>query len=667
LQFASLRVTLRELKTQTPATRSGSGLETHTGSDPRLLLFYPILGLLVLVLVGGLAYRQLFRSTSYSEQEKVQSQRRIVVPAPRGNIYDRNGQLLAGNRPRFGVFIYLDELRREFHVEYLRIRRNYREIGDKDIPTAPQLEQIARYTVVQRYVDQISKAIGREIVVDPNELTKHYHQELLLPFPLVEDLAANEFAELVEALPTRSPLQLFASSTRYYPHGSVASHTLGYVGVNEAVDVSGLPGENLTTFKLKGSRGRDGLEREYDQILQGEPGETIFRVDPAGYRVNPPIEVRSPVQGKDLTSSLDLDLQMVAEDALGDQTGAAVALDVKTGEVLVLASKPDYDLSKFTPFLSHAAADEIEQNNAWTNRAVASFYPPGSTFKILVSIAGMRSGAIAPDQIIADCEGSLRVGPRIFRCDNGHGHHGEQELPEAIASSCDTYFWTAGLKIGVETIAAEARRFHLDQRTGIDLPGEPHRMIIPDTEWKKRVMKEAWFPGDTANMSIGQGYVLMNPLEMACFAASVARGETVTHPTLLHNPNAPEQHSEPIGLTATQRAALLKGMEEVTTIGTAGAVLSKPAMKIPGVRIAGKTGTAQIPGKKDVAWFICFAPLEKPEVAIAVSCEGDTAGEDYAGATYAAPVADLILKRYFENKMHPLQLKVDATPPVAMQ
>ena len=140
-----------------------------------------------------------------------------------------------------------------------------------------------------------------------------------------------------------------------------------------------------------------------------------------------------------------------------------------------------------------------------------------------------------------------------------------------------------------------------------------------------------------------------------------------THPTLLHNPNAPEIHSEPIGLTATQRAALLKGMEEVTTIGTAASVFSKTAMKIPGVRIAGKTGTAQIPGKKDVAWFICFAPLENPEVAIAVSCEGDTAGEDYAGATYAAPVADTILKRYFDRKAHPMQLKVDATPAVTMQ
>lgn len=628
--------------------RTGSLVETHKGYDARLRLFHGLVALLLLVLAGGLAKRQLFSSDEYSRQEKLQTQRRIVSPAPRGNILDRKGRLLVGNRPRFGVVLYLDAMRSEFYREYLRIRRNYREIHDKDIPSAKQLEQIARYSVVQRSLDQINAILHRDLKVDARSLNKHHREQLLLPFTLVEDLTAEEFSELLEALPAASPMQLFAESTREYPYGSAAAHTLGYVGTTAELDGEELPGEELTTFTVKGTMGRDGLERQYDELLNGEPGGTIYRVDPSGYRIDPPVQTRPPVPGHDLPCSIDIDLQMAAEHALGDEVGAAVALDVRTGEVLVMASKPDYDLSDFAPHLSRAASEAIEKNEAWANRALSGFYPPGSTFKILTTIAALRSGAIQPDEIIADCEGTMKVAGRNFTCENGLVRHGEVLLPDAIAHSCDIYFYTAGIRTTAERIAAEGRRFHLDQRTGIDLPGEPHRMVVPDNAWKERTQHEPWFPGDTANMSIGQGYVLLSPLQMACFAASVARGEVTTVPTLLHRDNAPAQHSEPIGLTPSQRAALLEGMERCTTIGTASR-LSNKIFKIPGLRIAGKTGTAQIPGHKNVAWFICFAPLEHPEIAIAVMVEGDTAGETYGGGEHAAPIANRILKKYFET------------------
>lgn len=634
---------------RTVTERTSGVLETHRGYDTRLRLFYVLVAVLVLVLAGGLAYRQLISRDVYREKEKVQTQRRLIIPAPRGNIFDRNGELLVGNRPRYGLVLYLDQQRAEVYHEYLRIRRNYRETEDKDIPSAAQLEQIARYTVAQRALDGVNAILGRDMKVDPEQLKKHHHQQLLLPFPLIEDLTPEEFSKLLETLPARSPLQLYASSARYYPFGSSASHTLGYVGVTEDLNNEDLPGEDLTTFTLKGTLGRDGLEKQYDDILRGEPGGTIFRVDPAGYRVNPPIQQRPPIPGHDLTCSIDIGLQMVAEDALGDEMGAAVALDVRTGEVLVLASKPDYDLSKFSPYLTQEAAAEIEANHAWANRALSSFYPPGSTFKILTSIAALRRGTITPDDPIADCEGFMMISGHKFVCENGNGHHGEILLRDAISESCDIYYYTAGIRTSAAEIAAEARRFHLDERTGIDLPGEPKRMIVPDPEWKQRTQHEPWFPGDTANMSIGQGYVLMNPLEMACFAASVARDETTTTPSLIHDPEAPPLHSERIGLTPEQRQALLEGMERCTTEGTA-SNLSKPPLAIPGLRIAGKTGTAQIPEKKNVAWFICFAPLEHPEIAVAVAVEGDTPGESYAGNAHAAPIADLIIKKYFEQK-----------------
>jgi penicillin-binding protein 2 len=640
------------------ANRSGNLVESHRALDPRIVFFYFAVAALLLTLIGGLAYQQLIKADIYQDRERVQNQRRILIPGPRGNIYDRENRLLVGNRPRFAVVLYLDELRQEFRREYIRIRKNYRETGDKELPSAGQMEQIARTAVVQRYLDQVDVILHRNDQVDTHDLARHFSRQLLLPYPLLDDLSPDDYARLLEELPVLSPLQVYATSTRAYPFGSAASQTLGYVGVDPDVDAEDFPGEDLTTFKMKGSVGRDGLEKTFDATLQGKAGGSRFRVDPSGYRVNPPIDSRLPVQGKNLVTSLDIDLQLAAESALAPpdqdpQIGAAVALDVNTGEVLVLASKPDYNLADFSPRLSHAASADIEQRGAWMNRALGAFHPTGSTFKIVTAIAGLRTGSISPDSIIADCEGTMRIGNRTFGCDNGRGHHGELALPEAIAVSCDIYFWTLGLKVTADTLATEARRFHLDQRTGIELPNEPARAVIPDQAWKERTQDTKWFPGDTANMAIGQGYVLENPLNMACFAASVARGETYTRPTLVHQADAPTQHTEPIGLTPAQRAALLEGMEGCTTHGTARFLTEVEAMRIPGVRVAGKTGTAQIPGKKDAAWFICFAPLEHPEIAVSVMIEGDTPGEEFGGGRYALPVAVAILQKYFDKKAHP--------------
>lgn len=639
------------------ADRSGNLLESHKNYQPRVIFFYFLVLAMLLYLIGGLAWQQLFKTEAHLYSERMQNQRRILVPGPRGNIYDRYGRLLVGNRPRFAVVLYLDELRSEFINEARIIRRNYAEAGDKDLPTQSQFNQIARVSVVQRYLDRVNEILHRDTTVDRVDLTKHFSRQLLLPYTLIDDLEPADYAKLVERLPVRSPLQVYASSTRYYPYGSSLAHTLGYVGVESDIDAEDFPGEDLKTFKMKGTIGRDGLEKVFDARLQGEAGGSIFLVGPTGYKINPPLEKRLPVQGKNLTTSIDIDLQRAAEAAIlkiagEEMIGSAVALDVKTGEVLVMASKPDYDLTRFTPRPNHDTIADIETRQAWANRPISSAYPPGSTFKILTSIAALRRGAIMADEPIIDCDGTLRKFGRNFYCYNGKLHHHDILLPEAIAQSCDIYFYEAGWRATPEIIAAEGRRFHLDHKTGIELPNETARMVIPDAEYKQRVRGEKWFPGDTANMAIGQGDVLLTPLEMACFAASVARDEVFTKPTLLHQENAPAQHSEPIGLTPKQRAALLEGMEGCVTHGTAKTVML-PEFEIPGVRYGGKTGTAQVPGKKNVAWFICFAPLENPEIALAVAIEGDTPNEEYGGGRYAAPIAATILKQYFEKKSRP--------------
>ncbi len=648
------------------ADRSGRLFESQKGYDPRLVFFYFITAGLLLLLGGGLLYQQLLRGDLYHDRERVQNQRRIVVPGPRGNLYDRHGQLLVGNRPRFAVVLHVAELRGEILKEFRRIHRNYRDAGGKDQPTADQLTTLARVSVVQAYLEKVNAIVGRDLKVDPVRLNNHFLKERILPYPLVEDLAPAEYARIIERLPVVSPLQLYTTNTREYPYGSAAAHVLGYVGINENVDDDDFPGADLRTFKMRGSIGRDGLERKFDPLLQGEAGGSIFRVDPLGYRIRDTkaVETRLPVQGKNLVTSLDLDLQLAAEQAIGDQVGAAVAIDVRTGEVLVLASKPDYDLAKFTPRLSHTDAADITARAAWTNLALSGAFPPGSTFKILTSIAGLRTGVIDPEKPLDDCRGTVLIGNKTFVCDNGNGRHGEVLLPGAIAHSCDIYYFAAGRLITPDRLAAEGRRFHLHERTGIELPNETRRMVMPDPAYKERVIGERWFPGDTANASIGQGYVLVSPLQMACFTASVARNEVHTPPTLVHRPDAPTLKTESIGLTPAQRSALIEGMVQTVTDGTAGA-LNIDRFKIPGVRLAGKTGTAQKVVTKDgktgiinYAWFICFAPADNPEIAMAVMLEGDTIGETFGGGRNAGPVAATVIKKYFENKNRPADQKI---------
>ena len=641
------------------ADRSGHLVETHKGYDPRIVSFYFLLAALLLTLVGGLAYQQLTKVNEYADAERQQNQRRIIFPGPRGNIEDREGNLLVGNRARFSVRLQLDQLKPALRDELRRIRKNFRNADDKDVPSLDQLTQLARVSVVQRYLDQVNAVLGRTEQVDGKQLKRHFDRDLLLPFTLLEDLTPAEYARLLERLPVNSPAQVYTFSTRHYPYGSAASHTLGYVGSTEDVELEDFPGEDLKTFKMKGTMGREGVEKKFDSLLQGEAGGAIYRVDPTGNRIGLPVQQVFPKQGKNLQLSLDIDLQVAAEVRLTEteMAGAAVAIDVATGEVLVLASKPDYNLAGFSPRISSATWADADARGAHLKRAIQGAYPPGSSFKILTTIAGLRSGAITPESTV-NCPGYFIMG-RKFGCHDTV--HGDVGFVRAIEKSCNVFFYKHGYDMGPEVMAAEARRFHLDRPTGIDLLDETRRMVIPDPEWKRKENGQGWVGGDTVQMAIGQGFVLVTPLQMACFAASVARDEVWTQPTILHQPDRPRQQTERIGLTPVQRTALLHAMEQVTLTGTARILTEgKLLPKIPGLHIAGKTGTAQKDvyhdGKKGIinfAWFIGFAPVENPQIAIAVAIEGDTPGEETGGGRYAAPVAHAILKTWAEKKSQP--------------
>ncbi len=619
--------------------------------NPRLILFHFIIVLCLAFIATALGSHQLLKAPEYRQAEERQNYRRIIMPGPRGNIFDREGRLLVGNRPVFKAVVSLNELRPEFRVEYFRLLNEARDRNQ--LINRQVLNTTARANVVQTYLDELNALLGRDEHVNSTRLERHFSQSLLLPFPLFNDLTPEEYARLIEQVPVESPIQVIAESARFYPYGSAASHVLGFVSSSNEIPATEVPGADLLTFAFEGRVGRSGLESAFDEILQGRPGGEIWSVDPGGFQAER-LEYRHPVKGNDIHTTIDIDIQLAAEQAIGDKIGAAIALHIHSGEVLAIASRPGYDLNDLSPFLSHTVDQRIREQGAWLNRATQGLYPPGSTFKLITAIAGLRQGIIQEDTEVF-CPGYFTVGGRRFRC-HRHSGHGWEDLVEAIRDSCNVYFYDKGIEMGVQAIADEARRFGLDRPTGIEIPGETRSMLIPDPAWKRQRLFESWFGGDTANLSIGQGYLLVTPLQMATFVASLARNETLTHPTILlaseHRELVAQQRAttrpEPIGLDPRHFEMVIEGMRQSGLTGTG---------RLAGTRqfpAAGKTGTAQV--RKDgrpttLAWFVGFAPAVNPEIAIAVLIEGVPEQETrFGGGSTAAPIARKIFETYLEKQ-----------------
>ena len=638
-----------------------SGYDVHRGENPRILFFFWIVMAATVTLVLGLGWRQLIAAHKYEEIEKRQTERRVLKPGARGDIYDRKGKLLVGNRPHYSAVVYLDDLRREFRAEYSKIIRAERAALDEayqltpldereDSPPTPdynELQWVARQNVIQGYIDQINLITGRDDAVSTRTIIRHFNEQLLLPLPLVSDLKPDEYARLIEQVPVQSPIQIHTDTARYYPYGAAAAHTLGYVQ-NENPDPDAIPSDGIKTYTFKTKVGKTGLERSFDALLSGETGTEIWRVDPLGFQ-DSLLVGESPKQGEDLITSIDIDLQLAAETALGERTGAAIALDVRTGEVLAIASHPSYDLNDLSPYIPRKTFDEINERGAWLNRSLQLSYPPGSTFKLVTSIAGMRHGTITL-QTEHDCQGVFSLGNRIFHCHARYGH-GLVDEAAAIEGSCNIFYYAEGLRMGIDVLSAEAKRFGLAERTGIELPFETKRLVVPTKEWKRARVGAGWVPGDTANTAIGQGFLLVTPLQMATFIASIARDETRTQPTLRALSYAEAQQvkhgGEAIGLSSQQRAELWEGMERVVGKNGTGRLV-----QIDGLRIAGKTGTADFRahGKEvNLAWFVGFAPVENPQIAVAVMVEGTSSRDNYHGGSTAGPVAKDIFLEFIEH------------------
>jgi len=640
--------------------------------NTRVAVLAGLITVLFGVLLCGLAWRQLWQKSDYDEMEQRQIQRRILQPGPRGDILDREGRVLASNRARYSVVLYVNELRDEFRREFLRLQQDWLASHHDDTSevhrttNSNDLQRQARLNVTRHYLDEANAILGRPVQLDAQaaaafekSFEDHYQSNLLVPFTLINDISIEEYARFNEQMPVESPMQTYAEAARFYPYGSLAAHALGYIGVTDEAPDKSLPGDNLRTFDRPGKIGREGLELSYNDQLRGGTGGEIWIVDPGGYLYQR-ISSQTPTPGANIQTSLDLDLQRVAESTLGNLTGAAVALDVRTGEVLAMASHPDYDLNDIVNYATRSAtAKANEDNHAWLNRATEGLYPPGSTFKLVVTCAGLRAG-ILDGNTTQDCGPTLLIGKRAFKEDEATGF-GVINLVQAIQVSSDVFFYQQGINIGPQLIAAEARRFGLDQPTHIDIEESRH-MVVPDPLWKKihhPFGESSWTDGDTAMMAIGQSYLLVTPLQMACLVASIARDQTRTNPTLLYSPNrdpaAVNAGGQPLGLTPAERQLLLDGMERVMTRGTGHLV------QIPGLRIAGKTGTAQVVVNGNpnftIGWFVCFAPIEDPRIAIAVTIENT----DLHGAIVAGPIAKALLSAYFNKHPSPPSAAVSAS------
>jgi len=468
--------------------------EAHKAGDPRIYFFLKIIAIAGLTLIAGLAWSQLIDTQEYRKIERRQTERRILIPGPRGDIYDRNGKLLVGNRPHYSAVTYLDDLRPEFRKEYskiikterARIQRDYetapQSLRPKKVPTPNYSECVwnARMNVVNRYIAQINAVTGRKDSITKTKLIRHFNEQLLLPLPLVEDLSPDQYARLVEQIPVNSPIQIYTGTARYYPYGELAAHLIGYVQ-NTFPERDEIINDGIKTFTFKKKLGKTGLERSFNDLLTGKTGMELWRVDPLGFQ-DTRLEMTPPKQGSSLITSIDVDIQMTAEIALGERTGAVVAMGVQSGEILAILSHPTYDLNDLSPFIPRTVFDEINQRGAWLNRALQLSYPPGSTFKLLSSIAGLRNGTIDAETV-HDCRGVCSIGRRIFRCHSSYGH-GATDLPSAIEKSCNVFYYNEGVEMGIDVLGAEAKRFGLDQRTGIEVPFETKRLVIPTKEWK---------------------------------------------------------------------------------------------------------------------------------------------------------------------------------------
>ncbi|BCR04369.1 penicillin-binding protein 2 [Desulfuromonas versatilis] len=600
-----------------------SGWSVSPGSRRRFLaLSLAAMGIFGLLLLR-LWYLQLIRVDHYQALSERNRIRYVPISAPRGPIYDRDGELLVENRPAFGVSV-------------LR-----QEVEDRD-----------------RLISHLAAFLGE----DPEVLLKRWEGNRRFPkhrpLPIAEDISREALEVIQENSIDLPGVLVDVRPMRSYPYGEMAAHLFGYLGeiteaeLQQAEDDGYRPGDFV---------GKSGLEKRLEPSLRGVAGDRLVEVNVKGKELRQ-LKTRDPVPGYKVYLTIDRDLQLAAEKAFGEQAGAAVVLDVKTGEVLAMVSRPSFDPALFARGISGQEWVQLLRNprHPLQNKAIKGQYPPGSTFKIVTALAALNAG-VASASTTVDCTGGMQLGNRQFRCWKKHGH-GRTDLKKALKESCDVWFYQVALDLGIDRLSAMAKALGLGEPLGFPLEWEKGG-LIPTRQWKKKRYNAGWYDGETVIASIGQGYVLATPLQMAVMTAAVASSGTVLKPQVVKRiedlsgnvlESATPQVLNRVALSEADLKAVRRGLE---------AVLNEPggtawASRLEGLSAAGKTGTSQVVKLKedrykektedieyrfrDHALFVAYAPTEDPQIALCVVVE-----HGGSGSKAAAPIARSILASYF--------------------
>ncbi|MEM7120908.1 MAG: penicillin-binding protein 2 [Pseudomonadota bacterium] len=557
-----------------------------------------------------------------------------LLPPPRGLILDRFGNGVAVNRQNYRLVLVSEQ-------------------------TESVADTLDRLSAIVELTDRDISRVNRETS----------RKRDFVPVTVREDLTWSEVARVEVNAPELPGVMIEVGESRLYPYGDLAAHVTGYVGAVSEAELTGDPLLELPGFRT----GKNGAERIFEPVLRGSAGTQHVEVNAYG-RIIREIARQEGLPGNDLTLTIDIGLQAFAARRLQDEAGAVIVMDVTNGDVLALVSSPSFDPNVFTYGLSGDLWQTLlnDPKTPLINKAVAGQYPPGSTYKMMVALAGLQEGLIDPNQTVW-CPGHYTLGNHRFHCWK-RGGHGHMNMVDAIKRSCDVYFYETARKLGAERMAEMSNRFGLGEVSGIELPGE-REGLIPTPAWKLAVMGESWQGGETLIAGIGQGYVLTTPLQLAVMAARLGNGQHKVVPRLARpagGPSIPE--FEPLGVDPFAMDLVREGMNRVVN-DPQGGTAYRARIEDEGMTMAGKTGTAQVRRitaadraanlsieeipwiERDHALFVAYAPVENPRYAIAVVVE-----HGGGGSRAAAPVARDILREAQRRQSARFQETPDADP-----
>jgi penicillin-binding protein 2 len=622
-----------------------------------------VLGVIMLALVGVLAgrlwYVQVARGDEYTARIRGNSQVNVRLPAVRGEILDRRGEPLVQNRASFTVDFYLPDIVRAYREQHGTVpRQSYRTTvgGMMTDKSEYDIVKIVNETIMTRLND-----LGLARDYNANHLRLHYRNNTEVPYTFMEDLDFETMARFAEHDVDLPGVSVNIRPVRRYLYDSLGAHFLGYVGAPNEIDKEEAARFN---FYQPDTEGKAQIELVYDDDLRGSAGARILQRDAKG-AIQGEVGVEPPQPGHNVQLTIDARIQYLTEKALRVVgRGAAVVVDPHNGDVLAMASVPSFNPNSFIPSIAAGEWNDLitDRTNPLLNRATSA-YAPGSTYKVVPALAGLRQGLGSRS---FTCSGGVPYGRHVLKCSGTHGTIG---LGSALRVSCNSFFCLYGNAAGIDEITAVGNLLGLGQRTGVPLSGE-YAGILPGPEWlSNQKLREQWSTGQTANTSIGQGFVLASPLQMAMVAATLANGGTSHYPRMVDKIIARDGtivRQEPVkiranlldhGISAEDLEAVRRGLWDCVNRGGG----TGPGARLKGYEVAGKTGTAQFwrRGIRDNhVWFIAFAPYDEPRYAVCVMVNGGA-----SGGGVAAPIASKILADIFKMEDQNDEVALAALPP----